>query len=107
MLNLLRDTAICPYVSYKYGTLKHRTVKNPAVLFRYSGVATPLLLPAGREGKGARLPRAANAAPFAHQAPLPEQVGLHVHPVVAVHALGRVDAVEDDGIHALSLDMVL
>jgi hypothetical protein len=53
------------------------------------------------------MPGANDSAPFAHAAPLPEQVRLHVHAVVAVHAPGAVDAVEDDGVHALSLDMVL
>jgi hypothetical protein len=55
----------------------------------------------------ARLPCPSDSAPFAHEAPNTKEVRLHVHPVIAVHMLRAVDAIEGDGIHALSLEIVL
>lgn len=40
---------------------------------------------------------AADASPFADEAPLPEQVRLHVKPVKPAHVPGWVHAVQDDG----------
>ncbi len=48
-----------------------------------------------------------DAAPFAYEAPCAEQIGLHGHPIEAMHSLRGVDAVEDDGgAHGLSLEIV-
>jgi hypothetical protein len=61
----------------------------------------------GREGEAARLAGARDASPFAHQAPAPNKVRLHVEPVKPVHVPGVVDAVQDDGVHADNLEIVL
>jgi phage terminase large subunit len=44
---------------------------------------------------------------FAYQAPCPKQIRPRVEPIEAVHVLGVVDAVQSDGIHAESLEIVL
>jgi hypothetical protein len=70
-----------------------------------AGIAPPFLCPPlflqgglclGRSwvGRLAHLAASADAAPFAHETPLPEQVGLHVEPVEPAHAPGRINTVE-------------
>jgi hypothetical protein len=55
---------------------------------------------------GRHLSASADAAPFPHETSLPEQVGLHVEPIEPAHAPGRINAMEGNGAHALSLEIV-
>jgi hypothetical protein len=57
-------------------------------------------------GRLAHLSASADAAPFPHETPLPEKVRLHVEPVEPAHAPGRINAMEGNGAHALSLEIV-
>jgi hypothetical protein len=74
------------------------------------GAALPLQgglrLGGGREGSEARLAGTADTAPALDQAPVPEQVRLHVQPIEAVQVPGGVLAGEGYRAHAVSLEIV-
>ncbi len=53
-------------------------------------------------GGRAYLSALTNPAPFSDQAPGPEQVGLHIQPVVAIEIAGRITANEGHAGHAVS-----
>jgi hypothetical protein len=61
----------------------------------------------GREWDAACLPGAADASPFAHEAPLPEEIGLNVKAIEAMHVLVAVDAIEKDGVHGLLSGLIV
>ena len=88
------------------GVLLQRAVSSPfldAALFVERGFGFM-----GRgKGQAARLACTANATPFAHQAPLTEQIPLHIEPVEAVHVLSAVDAVKNNGGHTDNREIVL
>jgi hypothetical protein len=58
-------------------------------------------------GNDAHLSALANLPSPPDNAPCPEQIGLHVDPVKPAHVPGRIDAVQRDGAHALSREIVL
>jgi hypothetical protein len=60
----------------------------------------------GGVGDRPRLSGAADAAPFPDEAPLPEEIGLHVKPVKPAHVPRGIGAVQKDRAHAFSLEIV-
>lgn len=51
--------------------------------------------------KGGHAPpaRPADPSPFRHQTPTPEKIGRDIEAIEPVHVLGRVDAMQNDGVH--------
>ena len=64
-----------------------------------AGGQVPLVPFARSQSDVPHLARLADASPFTDKAPLPEQVGLHVQRIEAVHIAGGVAAMKDDGCH--------
>ena len=80
-----------------------------------SGAIPPALLDALLPGKGvlrfvlgnhADLSGAGDAASLPHETPLPEKIGLHVEPVEPARVPGRINAMDGNGAHVLSLEIV-
>ena len=61
----------------------------------------------GRVGNDAHLSALASPPPLPDYASFPEQIGLHVESVKPAHVPGRIGAVQRDGAHTLSREIVL